>query len=108
MKNLLGALAYMHSQNVVHRDIKPENILLKYKDNGENQDNDFDLSIADFGMATVIQDGKLETQRCGSPGYIAPEIILQQPYGTKVDLFSAGVIMHFLLTGRPVFHAPNF
>jgi len=69
MKNLLEALAYIHSKNIVHRDLKPENIILKSKD------NDYDLSLADFGLSVIIEDGKPLDRGCGSPGYIAPELL---------------------------------
>ena len=76
MKNLLEVLSYMHSNNVVHRDLKPENLILASKE------NDYDLRIADFGLASFIKEGELLKLRCGSPGYVAPELLNDHGYGT--------------------------
>ena len=76
MRNLLEALSFMHSNNVVHRDIKPENLILASKE------NDYDLRIADFGLASFIKDGELLKLRCGSPGYVCPELLNDLGYGT--------------------------
>lgn len=73
----------------MHRDIKPENILLKDK-----SDN-FDLKIADFGLASYTE-ADLLIRRCGTPGYVAPEILEDQKYDEKVDVFSAGIILYIL------------
>lgn len=97
MKNMLGALEYLHRMDVVHRDLKPENLILASKD------NDYDLRIADFGLASFIKDGELLKLRCGSPGYVGPEILENVGYDKKVDIFSAGVILYVLLSGRPAF-----
>ena len=61
-----------------------------------NPDVDFDLKIADFGLAIIMEPGKLEMQRCGSPGYVAPEVLNNLGYDTKADIFSAGVILYIL------------
>ena len=100
-RNMLEALDYMHKHKVVHRDLKPENLILAYKD------NDYDLRIADFGLASFVNDGELLKLRCGSPGYVAPEILEDIGYNEKADIFSAGVILYVLLTGRPVFRGLN-
>lgn len=97
----MEALDYMHKNKVVHRDLKPENLILAYKD------NDYDLRIADFGLASFVNDGELLKLRCGSPGYVAPEILEDIGYNEKADIFSAGVILYVLLTGRPVFRGLN-
>ena len=68
MRNFISALSYLHSKSIVHRDLKPENLLLASKE------NNWDLKIADFGLATVIEEEKLYL-RCGSPGYVAPELL---------------------------------
>jgi serine/threonine protein kinase len=101
MKNMLQALDYMHEHNVIHRDLKPENLILASKD------NDYDLRIADFGLASFIKDGDLLTMRCGSPGYVAPEILQDIGYTQSSDIFSAGVILYVMLTGRPVWRGIN-
>mmetsp|Transcript_14612 Transcript_14612/g.27132 ORF Transcript_14612/g.27132 Transcript_14612/m.27132 type:complete len:334 (+) Transcript_14612:549-1550(+) len=87
MINLLQAIAYLHNNKCVHRNLKLENILLM------DRDNPLSFKVADFGLACDLSSEKLGT-RCGSVGYIAPEIILKRPQSNKVDLFSAGVIMH--------------
>lgn len=101
MRNLLEALKYLHDHNVVHRDLKPENLILASKD------NDFDLRIADFGLAAPIKEGERLTLRCGSPGYVGPELLEEVGYDTKVDIFSVGVILYVLLSGRPAFRGFN-
>jgi serine/threonine protein kinase len=92
----------MHSKGMMHRDIKPENLILK-----DNQ-NDWDIKIADFGLATAINCGELIFKRCGTPGYVAPEILADEKYDEKVDIFSAGVILYILLTGGSPFHADSY
>ncbi|KAJ1455161.1 kinase-like domain-containing protein [Pelagophyceae sp. CCMP2097] len=97
---LLDALAYLHRRKIVHRDLKPENLLLK------SPYNDFDIKIADFGFAKSVDGKSLDTQ-CGTPGYVAPEILKGAKYGTEVDMWSCGVIIYILLGGYPPFHDDN-
>uniref|UniRef100_A0AAR2KYG1 non-specific serine/threonine protein kinase n=1 Tax=Pygocentrus nattereri TaxID=42514 RepID=A0AAR2KYG1_PYGNA len=94
--NLASAIKYLHSLNIVHRDIKPENLLVY-----EHQDGSKSLKLGDFGLATVV-DGPLYTV-CGTPTYVAPEIIAESGYGLKVDIWAAGVITYILLCGFPPF-----
>ncbi|KAK8795615.1 hypothetical protein WA158_000272 [Blastocystis sp. Blastoise] len=98
---LLQALDYIHSRNIAHRDLKPENILLS-KETKE-------IKLADFGFAKSTEDtdtGRLMTD-CGSPWYVAPEILQNHLYGTQVDMWSLGVIIFILLCGYPPFHDEN-
>ncbi|XP_059819350.1 serine/threonine-protein kinase DCLK2 isoform X1 [Hypanus sabinus] len=100
MYNLASALKYLHSLNIVHRDIKPENLLVcEYADGTKS------LKLGDFGLATVV-DGPLYTV-CGTPTYVAPEIIAESGYGLKVDIWAAGVITYILLCGFPPFRSEN-
>mmetsp|Transcript_20658 Transcript_20658/g.39221 ORF Transcript_20658/g.39221 Transcript_20658/m.39221 type:complete len:891 (+) Transcript_20658:48-2720(+) len=95
---LLAALAHVHSCGIVHRDVKAENILL-----GESGRP----MLSDFGIAARIDDDKAMMQRCGSPGYAAPEILNSQRYDFKVDVFSAGVVLYFLLCSTLPFAGPD-
>ncbi|MCQ2821664.1 MAG: protein kinase, partial [archaeon] len=98
MKQILSAVCYCHSKNVIHRDLKPENILIfKREKNGCHQ-----IKIIDFGTAKVFSKDKKENLLIGSSYYIAPEV-LSCSYTEKCDLWSCGVIMYILLTGRPPF-----
>ncbi|XP_019956871.2 serine/threonine-protein kinase DCLK2 isoform X5 [Paralichthys olivaceus] len=98
--NLIGALKYLHSMNIVHRDIKPENLLVfEYPDGTKS------LKLGDFGLATVVE-GPLYTV-CGTPTYVAPEIISESGYGLKVDIWAAGVITYILLCGFPPFRSES-
>lgn len=105
LKGLLEGLNYLHERNIMHRDIKPENILLQNKDKR-------DPVLVDFGLATYVnQENKLFI-RCGTPGYVAPEIAnLKEKgvaYDEKCDIFSFGVIMHMVLLGKILFNGSNF
>ncbi|KAJ8403602.1 hypothetical protein AAFF_G00349280 [Aldrovandia affinis] len=96
--NLAGALKYLHHMSIVHRDIKPENLLVcEYPDGTKS------LKLGDFGLATVVE-GPLYTV-CGTPTYVAPEIIAETGYGLKVDIWAAGVITYILLCGFPPFRS---
>ncbi|XP_026111670.1 serine/threonine-protein kinase DCLK2-like isoform X1 [Carassius auratus] len=96
--NLTGALQYLHRLNIVHRDIKPENLLVcDYPDGTKS------LKLGDFGLATEVE-GPLYTV-CGTPTYVAPEIIAESGYGLKVDIWAAGVITYILLCGFPPFRS---
>ncbi|ESQ40644.1 hypothetical protein EUTSA_v10013670mg [Eutrema salsugineum] len=99
---LINAVDFCHSRGVYHRDIKPENLLL---DDNEN------LKISDFGLSALAdckrQDGLLHTT-CGTPAYVAPEVINRKGYdGTKADIWSCGVVLFVLLAGYLPFHDSN-
>lgn len=100
-KILFGALDYCHQKDVAHRDLKPENLLLVSKTNDKN------IKIADFGFAKRVTSSKCLLTQCGTPGYVAPEILHGVPYGTAADMWSLGVITYILLGGYPPFIEQN-
>lgn len=97
---ILGAVDYMHEKGVVHRDLKPENLLYYCPD------DDAKIMISDFGLSKLEDSGMMATA-CGTPGYVAPEVLEQQPYGKEVDVWSIGVICYILLCGYPPFYDDN-
>lgn len=95
---ILLALNYIHQNKIMHRDLKPENILLE----SEDKDN-LNIKLSDFGFATYYKADQGENLQCGSPLYMAPEIIKSEDYNERVDIWSTGVIAYILLSGRPPF-----
>lgn len=107
MKQILAGIAeglkYMHDLGVMHRDIKLENIMFRSKDS-------YEPVIIDFGLAAISDEEPYLFYRCGTPGYIAPEIIRmvgKQKINVGCDIFSAGVIFHVLLTNQFLFPGQN-
>lgn len=99
MYGLLGGLQEMHSKRIMHRDLKPENIMLR-------DSTSLSPVIVDFGLATDVDIEKYLFFRCGTPGYVAPEIIElneSKHIEPECDIFSAGIIFHILLTRKAVF-----
>ena len=100
-KILLKAMDHIHDRRIAHRDLKPENLLLV------NEKDDCLIKIADFGFAKRCESENSLTTLCGTPGFVAPEILNKSSYGTKVDMWSVGVIIYILLGGYPPFIANN-
>jgi len=102
-KSLFEAIDFCHTHCVAHRDLKPENLLLM------NLDSDTEVKIADFGFskAVVAPDIDCLTTRCGTPEYVAPDVLSGKAYSAKVDVWSLGVIIYILLCGYPPFYDEN-
>jgi calcium/calmodulin-dependent protein kinase I len=97
-RDLMSAIHYLHSINIVHRDLKPENLI--YQSNSSTAP----VKITDFGLAKNRKGQSKMTTACGTPGYVAPEILKNEPYTRQVDLWSIGVILYILLCGFPPFY----
>ncbi|KAI4202885.1 MAG: hypothetical protein LQ350_002256 [Teloschistes chrysophthalmus] len=95
---LFQGIRYLHERNIVHRDIKPENILLA--------DKNLSVKLADFGLAKIIGEQSFTTTLCGTPSYVAPEILensKHRKYTRAVDVWSLGVVLYICLCGFPPF-----
>mmetsp|Transcript_22339 Transcript_22339/g.25133 ORF Transcript_22339/g.25133 Transcript_22339/m.25133 type:complete len:1163 (+) Transcript_22339:66-3554(+) len=136
MRDLSSGLRFLWGQELIHRDIKPQNLLLtgplpleeltdnppsttkatatnKYNDNNSNSNSNnnnnygFSLKIADFGFARHLQTASLAETLCGSPLYMAPEILQHHRYDAKADLWSVGTVLFEMIAGRPPFNGEN-
>ncbi|XP_038617822.1 serine/threonine-protein kinase DCLK3 [Tachyglossus aculeatus] len=98
LTDLCEALVHMHDKNIVHRDLKPENLLVQ-----RNADKSTTLKLADFGLAKYVVKPIFTV--CGTPTYVAPEILAEKGYGLEVDMWAAGVVLYILLCGFPPFRS---
>ncbi|EEH18148.2 ULK/ULK protein kinase [Paracoccidioides brasiliensis Pb03] len=128
LKQLASALHFLRSRDLVHRDVKPQNLLLNpspqsiakgdyrippYKGNGDlftplaGLDSMPLLKLADFGFARSLPSTSLADTLCGSPLYMAPEILRYEKYDAKADLWSVGTVLYEMVVGKPYFRATN-
>lgn len=126
MRDLTAGLTFLANHNLIHRDIKPQNLLLtgplpldevhdpchkeeeaRLRQQVNFPTEQFHLKIADFGFARHLQKTSLAETLCGSPLYMAPEILQHRSYDNKADLWSAGTVLYEMIAGRPPFHGEN-
>merc|ERR1711865_378054 len=100
-ETLIAALGYCHSRRVAHRDLKPANLLMT------DPEDDASIKIADFGFAKRVRKPKPLSTKCGTPQYVAPEVLAGKLYDTQADMWSIGIIIFTLLAGHPPFENDN-
>ena len=100
MAQLILAVDLMHRKNIIHRDIKPDNILLIDK-------KELKICISDLGLACHADDENEVKLKCGTPGYVGPEILRGSTFTPKADIFSVGSFFFNLLTGKNLFQGRN-
>lgn len=98
LKQMAQGLQYLYERNIIHRDLKPQNLLL---------DDTYTLKITDFGFAKYFDSGGMSETICGTPLYMAPEIMKFKKYSIKSDLWSVGVILYEMIVGRTPYKAQN-
>ncbi|EGR28086.1 protein kinase domain protein [Ichthyophthirius multifiliis] len=105
VKGLLEGIKYMHKKNIMHRDLKPENLLLKSSESTH-------IIIADMGLSTKVDLPQYMFVRCGTPGYVAPEVVnirdMKTTYSSICDLYSIGIIFHILLLNKSPFDDKSY
>lgn len=95
VSQILEGVKYLHDNNIIHRDLKLGNLFLN---------DQLNVKIGDFGLATRIEfDGERKKTLCGTPNYIAPEILTKTGHSFEVDIWSIGCVMYTLLVGQPPF-----
>jgi calcium/calmodulin-dependent protein kinase I len=87
---IVSSVKYLHKMGIVHRDLKPENLLYS------SESSDSDIKITDFGLAKIADGDLLLKTACGTPNYVAPEVLQNAGYDASVDMWSIGVILYIL------------
>lgn len=93
MFQIVEAIQYLQTSGVAHRDLKPENILIEK----DPQDEVTQIKITDFGLSKIVGPNEIMMESCGTPAYVAPEVLLKKGYKKQVDIWSAGVIYYTLV-----------
>jgi len=88
MHSILHAISYLHKKGIAHRDLKPENLLYQHEKGP--------IMISDFGLSKIFSENDMMKTACGTPGYVAPEVLKKVGYGKEVDMWSIGVITFIL------------
>uniref|UniRef100_A0A8C0JEN2 non-specific serine/threonine protein kinase n=1 Tax=Chelonoidis abingdonii TaxID=106734 RepID=A0A8C0JEN2_CHEAB len=105
LQQIAAAMRILHSKGIIHRDLKPQNILLSYGSRRKSSVSGIRIKIADFGFARYLHSNMMAATLCGSPMYMAPEVIMSQHYDAKADLWSIGTVIYQCLVGKPPFQA---
>ncbi|KAG8451693.1 hypothetical protein GDO86_003764 [Hymenochirus boettgeri] len=105
LQQIAAAMRVLHSKGIIHRDLKPQNILLSYASRKRAAFSGIRIKIADFGFARYLHSNMMAATLCGSPMYMAPEVIMSQHYDAKADLWSIGTVIYQCLVGKPPFQA---
>nr|XP_058904400.1 serine/threonine-protein kinase ULK2 isoform X6 [Kogia breviceps] len=105
LHQIAAAMRILHSKGIIHRDLKPQNILLSYANRRKSTVSGIRIKIADFGFARYLRSNMMAATLCGSPMYMAPEVIMSQHYDAKADLWSIGTVIYQCLVGKPPFQA---
>uniref|UniRef100_A0A2K6A3B9 non-specific serine/threonine protein kinase n=2 Tax=Mandrillus leucophaeus TaxID=9568 RepID=A0A2K6A3B9_MANLE len=105
LHQIAAAMRILHSKGIIHRDLKPQNILLSYANRRKSSVSGIRIKIADFGFARYLHSNMMAATLCGSPMYMAPEVIMSQHYDAKADLWSIGTVIYQCLVGKPPFQA---
>jgi len=101
VEQVARACEYMHERGIIHRDLKPENLV--YLDKKHQQ-----ICVTDFGLSKFMDHTQSKTKTaCGTPAFVAPEVLRQEEYGTQVDMWSLGTILYIMLCGYPPFVEKN-
>jgi len=104
ISKVISAVKYLHKKGIIHRDLKPENLLYA------SPDEDAEIKLADFGLSKIVgldEESAITNTTCGTPGYVAPEVLRMKGYDRSVDMWSIGVILYILLCGFPPFYEDN-
>lgn len=104
MYQLIEAIQYIQIAGVVHRDLKPENILIEKDPRTEEV---IQIKVTDFGLSKIVIPDEVMIESCGTPAYVAPEVLLKKGYRKQVDMWSAGVIFYTLVCRQLPFQSQD-